>query len=391
MADSTYRSYSFSYGEALRIQYETELGVVTVALQESGGKFQKTFPQTTPDPPYLKGDTFTIGPELDNSNLFPGQTVFGPWTAEVEECTVSDQPLGSRDGRNLDRIWIVNVSGRIHKQGGTPNPLEGSPADVNHPVSYNYSEKLKDGKTTRSGSRSFWLPTPASPYDLGDSFSPIPGGTAIQVTDVSISEQVIGKQPGGSLKRLWKITVTGDEESSSGSTTVNYSFSRENAEQGYELVRGSMTKTSTSTSAPTMPAIGDTFAVPYIGNVKCTKVNGTQEAPPGDTPSWSITVEGATVIIPEDFAPEGDESVEYTPNGVVTRDVAGNMVVMLRSSTPKTAKSITVYNDSATRLTTLGQLYQGMIATSERIVKENIMVDGVKIAEFYQHEISTEY
>jgi hypothetical protein len=32
-----------------------------------------------------------------------------------------------------------------------------------------------------------------------------------------------------------------------------------------------------------------------------------------------------------------------------------------------------------------------MIATSERIAREDIRVDGVKIAEFYKHDISAEY
>jgi hypothetical protein len=390
LAESAYRSYSFSYGDALRVRYETELGAVQIALLESGGKVRKTFPQKSPHPPYRRGDTFTLGPELDNSGLFQGLPAFGPWIVEVEECSVSDQPLGSSDGRNLDRIWIADVSGRL-RGTGTPGAQEGSPADVDHPVSYSYSEKAKDGRTLRFGARSLWLPEPVSPYDVGDSFSPVPGGASIEVTDVSISDQVIGKKPDGSLVRLWKITVTGDEESSIGTATVNYTFSRELAEEGYILVHGTMTKTSATITPPAMPALGDTFAVPYIGNVTCVKIDGSQSVPPSGPPSWSMSAEGALATVPDNLTRDGEESFDYSPNGVVTRDVAGNMVVMLRSSSPRKTRSVVIYNDSASLLTAQGNLYQGMIATGERIAREDIKVNGVKIAEFYRHEISAEY
>jgi hypothetical protein len=297
MADSTYRSYSFSYGDALRVRYETELGAVEIALLESGGKVRKTSPQKSPRPSYKRGDTFTLGPELDGGRLFPGLPEFGPWIVEVEDCAVSDQPVGSSDGRNLDRLWIVDVSGRIRAEGAS-GALEGSPADVEYPVSYNSTQKLGDGQITRSGSRTFWLPTPASPYDIGDFFSPVPGSGTVQVTDVSVSDQVIGKKPDGSLVRMWKITVSGDEASSDGTVTVNYSFSRERAEQGYILVRGTMTKSSVSDLPPEMPAIDDTFAVPYTGGVTCVKVSGARSDPPGGLPSWSLSAEGASASVP---------------------------------------------------------------------------------------------
>jgi hypothetical protein len=152
-----------------------------------------------------------------------------------------------------------------------------------------------------------------------------------------------------------------------------------------------MTKTSDSDDPPEMPDIEDTFAVPYIGNVKCTKVNGSQSVPPGDPPSWSVTVEGATVVLDGDISQGNEETTEYTTNGTITRDVAGNIVALLRSSSPQISKGFTIYNQSTARIATPGQLYQGMICTSESISAEDISVDGVKVAAFVRHEIQVEY
>lgn len=387
----TYRSYNFTYGNTLKVEYETELGTVQIALEESGGKVQKTFPQKSPHPPYRRGDTFEIGPELDNHKLYPSAPAFGTWLVEVEECSVSDKPIGNRDGRNVDRIWLVSVSGKIRPQEETVNPLDGTVSDVAHTVGHSYTSKTKDGKTTRSGSLSLWATTPTSPYEIGDDFSPVPGGPSIAVTEISITDQVIGKALDGKLRRLWKISITGDEDSATGSTTVNYTFSRSKEERGYILIRGSMTKTSTSAAAPTMPAIGDSFTVPYVGTVICTKVSGTQEAPPEDPPTWSVTVEGAAIILGAEILPENDVTTEYSPNGIVTRDVAGNMVVLLRSNSPQKRKRITAYTLTETPLATQGGIFDDMIVTAESVVKENIVVDGVKVGTIYVHEIEVEY
>ena len=387
-----HRSYNFTYGNTLRVKYETELGAIEIALEESGGRVTKTFPQKSPVPPYRRGDTFVLGPELDAHKAFPGAPDFGSCVIEVEECSVSDNPIGSTNGTNLDRVWRVSVTGRIVPDNAGHNPLFGSPSDIAHPVGYSYDEKFQDGRTVRSGSLTLWSPTPESDYSIGDNFAPIPG-KSIEVTGLSISDQVIGKAFDGSLRRLWRITVTGDESIPGGGVdTVNYSFSKAKDDRGIVIISGSMTKTSTSEHPPVMPNIEDKFIVPYIGEVTCTKVNGTQSAPPGEQPSWSITVDGSAAEIEDAIdMPEEEESVDYTPNGVITRDVAGNMVVLLRSNTPRKTTRMTRYTASGTPLAVQGGIYNGMICVGESIAAESIKVDGVKISDFFRHDLSLEY
>ena len=53
-------------------------------------------------------------------------------------------------------------------------------------------------------------------------------------------------------------------------------------------------------------------------------------------------------------------------------------------------KTITVYNDSNEQIATLGDTYQGGIAISETIVKEDISVNGVVTSSHYKHDIEVQ-
>lgn len=254
-------------------------------------------------------------------------------------------------------------------------------------------EKTKgaDGVTT-SGSLSFWEDSPVSPLDIGDEFEPIPGGPKLRVGKVGITDSVIGERFGRPF-RQWQITVEGDSSVASGdeNTRVKYTFSIEKQESGIVTKTGTMEVTNDGATPAITIAIGGTFTVPGIGEVVCTKTSGGDSVTAGGVRRWTVTYDGAKTDAGAPVSmPDGTETVSFDLNGVTARSVAGEFIALRRSTTPVTRKSITVYNDSATRLANPGDAYGGGIAVSERIAKETVKVNGVQVGAYYRHEIEVE-
>lgn len=80
----------------------------------------------------------------------------------------------------------------------------------------------KSGDNT-SGSLTFWEDTPVSPFNVGDTFTPVSGGPALTVGKVSIKDNVIGETAGKPV-RQWQITVEGSSSSSlpESETSITY-------------------------------------------------------------------------------------------------------------------------------------------------------------------------
>ena len=261
-------------------------------------------------------------------------------------------------------------------------------------------EKSKgaDGITT-SGSFSFWEDSPISPFEIGDEFQPVPGGPTLRVGKVSISDSVVGERFGRPF-RQWQITVEGDscvQSENTGNANIKYTFLIEKGDDGITKRTGTMEVTNTGNSPSITVQVGGHFTVPGIGEVSCTKVSGGDSYTDSGAHKWTVTYEGAKVDASggdddTPILPESTEEVTYEINGTTTRSVSGEFVVLRRSTTPITKKSLTVYNNSAARLTTPGEAYAdtGYIAVSETVTKEEQKVNGVSIGSYYRHELSLE-
>ena len=262
-------------------------------------------------------------------------------------------------------------------------------------------EKSKgaDGITT-SGSFSFWEDSPVSPLNIGDEFQPVPGGPTLKVGKISISDSVVGERFGRPF-RQWQITVEGDSnvqsEDDTGDSNVKYTFLIEKGDDGITKRTGTMEVTNTGASPSITVQVGENFTVPGVGYVTCTKVSGGDTYTDSGAHRWTVTYEGARVEAGgggEDnpTLPESKEEISYEINGTTTRSVSGEFIVLRRSTTPITKKSLTVYNNSSTRLTTPGETYasSGCIAVSETVAKEEQKVNGVTIGSYYRHELTLE-
>lgn len=246
-----------------------------------------------------------------------------------------------------------------------------------------------DGVTT-SGSFSFWENSPVSPLNIGDAFQPVPGGPLLKVSRVSVSDSVVGERL-GRLYRQWKITVEGDGSVSASGEAVRYTFSVERQDSGLILKSGTMEVTNDGVEPVFHVEVGASFTVPGVGTVVCTKIGGADASRPDGSGRWTTTYDGRSVEAPSGAGkPEDTTSSSYELNGVTVRSVSGELIALRRSLSSVHKKSLTVYNDTGSPLTVPGGSYSGGIVVSERVARESLTVDGVKIGGFYRHDIEVE-
>lgn len=240
-----------------------------------------------------------------------------------------------------------------------------------------------------SGSITLWNDSPYSPYDVGDTFSPIPDGPALNVRKVSIKDEVIGTEF-GKVKRQWQITIDGstDAVDITGNSDIRYDFTIEANENS-----GSMEVSNKGNAPAIQLKIGDKFNIPGIGQVVCSSVKGSDDYDDNGNHVWSVTYEGSTKVSnfnPDTDLPENELTTSYELNGLTVRSVAGEFIVLRRSTSPITKKSIVIYSNSAEPVISIGSDYEGGIATSESVSKVVIKDDDVITNTYYKHDIEVE-
>ena len=248
------------------------------------------------------------------------------------------------------------------------------------------SYSLEKDSNGTSGSLTFYEDSPRSPFDVGDTFSPISGGPLLNVSKVSIKDNVIGVEA-GKVKRQWQITVEGSTGTSTNSD-IKYNFTIEANENS-----GSMEVINKGSAPAITLRIGDKFNIPGIGQVTCSKVNGSDSYDDNGSHVWSVTYEGSTKVKNYDAdseLPDNELTVSYEINGSTVRSVAGELIVLRRSATPITKKNFTVYTDSVNPVVTIGSTYNDGIVLSESISHEVIKSDGVVTNSYYKHDIEVE-
>ena len=251
------------------------------------------------------------------------------------------------------------------------------------------SYSLEKDSNGTSGSLTFYEDSPRSPFDVGDTFSPISGGPLLNVSKVSIKDNVIGIEA-GKVKRQWQITVEGSTGSTgnSANSDIKYNFTIEANENS-----GSMEVINKGSAPAITLRIGDKFNIPGIGQVTCSKVNGSDSYDDNGSHVWSVTYEGSTKVKNTDTdteLPENELTVSYEINGSTVRSVAGELITLRRSTTPITKKSIVIYSNSINPIVEIGSVYENGIALSESISKVVIKNDDVITNSYFKHDIEVE-
>lgn len=256
--------------------------------------------------------------------------------------------------------------------------------------SHKLEKSTSDGQVITSGSITTWEDEPVSPFDVGDIFRPVPDGPLLTVKKVNINDNVIGTVAGKTV-RQWQISVEGDNSSEDTDSSTSQqkagnvnSFSIEQSSDGSLVFSGDKEVSYSGKTPRPNFSVGDTFHHPVVGALTCSKISGSEDG----SNNWVFTFEGSRRDAPP--LPDEEVSVSYEINGSTVRTVAGEFIALKRSDAPITRKTITVYTDSASLVAPIGSAYQGGIAVSENISKENIKNNGISIQSYYRHVIEVE-
>lgn len=342
-------------------------------LQKSGSKVVVT-EGNTPAFDIQVGSTFTI----------PG----------IGEVTCTKVSGGDDYTASGSHRWTMTYEGYINdsEQGETQS-------HDSQDTKYHFSvEKNSSGDLTHSGSVeiSTIADIPPSTYQVGSTIN-IPGIGNVTCVKVSGSDSYTENG-----RRKWAIVYEATDDSESISdpeqqgSKVQYSFDIETNSDGVTIYSGTKEISYHGNSPSPGIDLGDTFSVPVVGTLTCTKVRGSDDG----ADNWTFVIEGSRGGAEssggegqqggQSSLPDNELSTSYEINGVTVRTVTGDIIVLRRSENPITKKSITQYTDSENSITSPGGTYEGGIVISENVVKETIKNDNVVIRTYYKHTIEVE-
>ncbi|MBR0315697.1 MAG: hypothetical protein IJQ99_02385 [Synergistaceae bacterium] len=176
-----------------------------------------------------------------------------------------------------------------------------------------------------SGSMTIWQDLPSSPYDIGDTFRPVPNGPLLNVNRVNISDNVIGELNGKPL-RQWQVIIEGStEEQATGDTNIKYNFNMSSDEKS-----GSMEVTNKGNAPIFSLNIGDNFEVPGVGFVKCTAIHGSDSYNDNGIHIWTTNYEGVAGLENDDDTTETKYSLSIAKD-----EKSGSMEVTNKGNSPQ--------------------------------------------------------
>lgn len=269
---------------------------------------------------------------------------------------------------NGKHLWIVTY------EGSNENELKQDEQEKNYPKETFSITKDSNGNIVRSTSK----------QELSSSTpnSTIPGTVSaggVSAKGVKVSGSSEYNSDG---EKQWIVTYEGSESEEESEPSYSYSFSKDS--DGIKHYSG--TKEFTKKANENIASLGDSLNIPGAGQLTITniRVNGNRITYEGTRTGNSESDDDSSQY----ELPENEETVSYELNGTTTRSVSGELIVLTRSSTPMTKKSITVYTESDNRI---GSSYaQEGVVLSETISKEVIKEDGEVKKTYYRHEIEVE-
>ena len=320
-------------------------------------------------------------------NISVGSTFNVPGLGSVTCSKVS----GSDDYTDTgSHRWTMTYEGYVNSPSDGQDETQG---DSDSNAKYSFSmEKDSSGSVTHSGSVEIISAgnSPAFAHNVGATLN-LPGIGNVTCTKVSGSDSY-----SDTGTRKWTVIYEGSDKSQSEialDSNIKYSLSIENNSDGVTVYSGSKEITCTGDSPTVSMNIGDTFSLPLVGLLTCTRIQSSNE----DNNTWKVVFEGsrsgATSGSGEEddiSLPDSETTTTYEINGSTVRTVSGEFIALRRSETPITKKTITVYTSTVDAVALPGSTYQGGIVTSENIIKETVKNNGVVTGSYYKHTIEVE-
>jgi hypothetical protein len=254
---------------------------------------------------------------------------------------------------------------------------------------YSYNQTKTDDGVEKTGSVSWWNDVPETTVQIGDDFQPVPGGPTLKVSSIDIQSEDTGKSLFGNPIRLWHISIAGDT-SLTETAKIHYTFSINKDDKGIRQVSGTMAASNDGDAPVFTIGLGGKFTVPGVGELTCTSMSGGDELKKDGGTRWNVTYSGALVAV-STTPPDPDPlSTSNAFNGETARTIAGELVMLRRSTTPIKTGTITIYTNNDALVSTPGNTYSWGLVHDETVSHELIKQDGVIIGSYYRHDIRVE-
>ena len=232
----------------------------------------------------------------------------------------------------------------------------------------------------------------------------------ILITKITTTDEKIGEVCDYPY-RLWHHQYEGylilPEYSSGLPSQVNYSVDIEKDDDDEIIYSGTMTVTQTiepmnavESSGKFLFQVGDVFAIPLIEGIlfTCTKISTSNSYDDLGLEVWTTNYEGkSNVEVAETFELPDEEITDLTHelNGITVRTVSGELIVLRRSETPITRKTLIAYSESSEPVYPLGSESSGGLILSDKVIEEtkeilNSETGEVETQIYYRHEIEVE-
>ena len=328
-------------------------------------------------------NTITTGAKtVTNSGEAPSDLTFGesvnlPGIGDLPLVKVSASDDYDDDGSH---IWTVTHEG------------SNAPTQTTHDTKFNFTiERNYNNKVVKNGSKTVFDKSnnPSLAVEVGDTLN-VPGIGDVTCVKVSGSDDY---NDDGS--RQWTIVYEGNDAPPDTKPEILYRIDIEKNSEGLTVYRGTKEFTYAGATPSVSEKVGDTLTFPIIGEVTCSRISSSNSAPN----TWSIVIEGIRYGESsgtgdegetDTSLPENEEYSTYDINGNTVRTVAGELLILRRSSSPILKKNIIIYDNNPSNISTLGSSYNDGIAISENITKETIKENGVVVKSYYKHTIEVE-
>ena len=277
-----------------------------------------------------------------------GQTFIIPGVGTVPCTKIDGSDEITDDGRHK---WTISYQ-------SSPETSTSSSDDALPQTKYNLAiEKDSDGVLQKSGSMSVASTgeTPSISVAVGEGFN-IPGLGNVICTKVSGNDSY--SESGG---RIWTMTYEGTIQSGSqgedddpADNNVRYSYTIEQDDDGEITSSGHIEISVIGTEPPKNYNIGDSFLIPGVGTLKCTRISGSDSYTDNGNRKWTVVFEG--VEAKEDETSEDSGTVRYShsterdSNGVLSTTVSKQYSVTAENlaAVPNVGDSFSIPNLAGT-------------------------------------------
>ena len=236
----------------------------------------------------------------------------------VKKVNINDNVIGTRNGKPF-RQWQITVEGNNEEDGSSE-----SEAKILYNFNFNAGEHTGTMEVTNEGD------APILSIGIGDTFR-VPGIGNITCVNVRGSDSYDDKG-----NHIWTVTYEGSDASDV-SQEDKYNFSIEGTNSNDSVQSGSISVVSQAERPHLDFSIGGKINVPGIGEVICTKINGSDAYDDNGNRIWTVTYEGVSSIEEQDD--DDDELPQVKYSFALDKDGAssvssGTMQVVNKGNTP---------------------------------------------------------